>query len=47
MICKHIFQRTFLNEPELFLCTQVNGFKHRYITVTIEYQSFFAHIVYW
>ena len=28
MICKHILLITFLNEPKLILCTQLNGFKY-------------------
>ena len=39
MICKHVLWITFLNEPEPF-CTQLNGFKYFYITVTMEDQSF-------
>ena len=32
MICKHILS-TFLNEPDLIVCTQLNGFKYCYVTV--------------
>ena len=35
MIFKHILSMTFLNEPGLFFCTQLNAFKHCDITVTI------------
>ena len=36
MICKHILLIAFLNKPELiFFCTQLNGFKNSYVTVTI------------
>ena len=31
MICKHILLITFLNEPELIFCTQLNGFKYFYL----------------
>ena len=40
MICKHIFEITFLNEPDLFFCKQLNGFMYSYITFTISHQSF-------
>ena len=40
MICKHILLISFLNEPELIFCAQLNGFKYCYITVTIQHQSF-------
>ena len=36
MSCKHILSITFLNEPELFFfCTQLEGFKHCYLTSVI------------
>ena len=28
MICKHILSITFLNQPEQFFCSQLNGFKY-------------------
>ena len=40
MICKHILKLTFLNNPELPLCPQLNYFKYCYITVKIYYPSF-------
>ena len=45
MICKHILLITFIEEPELFFGTELNGFKYFYliwiILLTINY--FFAH----
>ena len=35
MICKHIYPITFLYDPDLFFCTQINGFTYCYITVRI------------
>ena len=36
MIRKHIFLITFLNEPELIFCTQLNGSKYCYESQTIH-----------
>ena len=39
-VCKRILGITFLNEEELILFTELNGFKWCYLTVTIKHQSF-------
>ena len=39
MICKDVKLITFLNEPEIIFCTQLNGFKYCYEIVIISYQS--------
>ena len=35
MICKHILLITFLNEPELIFCSQINDFKYGSLTLII------------
>ena len=36
MICKQILLITFLNQSEFIFCTQLNGFKYSYVSVTIQ-----------
>ena len=36
MICKHILLIKFLNERKLILCSQLNGSKYFYVSLTIQ-----------
>ena len=40
MICKRNLFKTSLNESAHNICTQLNGFKYCYVTVTNLHQSF-------
>ena len=35
MICKHIF-KSFLTSQSSFFCTQINGSKYDYVSLTIQ-----------
>ena len=45
MICKHISQKIFSNEPEFIFCTQPNGSKYAYLTqiILFTFNHLFAH----
>ena len=46
MICKHILLIIFLNEYDhIFFCTQLNGFKYCYVSLTIQLNiSYYTHL---